>query len=107
MKSSTRRKEFDTFHHRVETSKRKSDELDQSFGAFQNLRPLFDNRAPTFISNSNIDLQWSNNRIKNEADKMELSAKRAFSKVTQLEKMFLQWDENGNSGFSYSLVSLV
>ena len=77
MKSSTRRKEFDTFHHRVETSKRKSDELDQSFGAFQNLRPLFVNRAPTFISNSNIDLQWSN-RIKNEGDEMELSAKLAF-----------------------------
>ena len=77
MKSSTRRKEFDTFHHRVETSKRKSDELDQSFGAFQNLRPLFVNGAPTFIPNSNIDLQWSN-RIKNEVDKMVLSAKRAF-----------------------------
>ena len=49
MKSSTRRKESDTFDHRVETSKRKSDELDQSFGAFQNLRPLFVNRAPALF----------------------------------------------------------
>ena len=46
---------------------------------------------------ANINLQWSN-RIKNEGGKMELSAKRAFWKVTQLEKMFLQWDENVNSG---------
>ena len=76
------------------------------FRCISKLETIICQQSSNLIPNSNIDLQWSN-RIKNEGDEMELSAKRAFWKVTQLKKMFLQWDENGNSGFSYYLVSFV
>ena len=59
MHSCTLAEEFDTFPHKVETSKLKSDELIQSFAATPKLRDnYFVNRDSTLFQSATRDKRW-------------------------------------------------